>query len=109
MELLIQIVSTVLLIGGTFWGISGAVGIFRFPDFFARLHAAGVTDTLCAGSILTGLMLQAGLTLISLKLAFVLLFLWFTSPVASHALARAALSLGLVPRTNPPGEDSSKP
>jgi len=109
MELVIQGLSLVLLLGGTFLGISGAVGIFRFPDFYARLHAAGVTDTLCAGSILAGLMLQAGLTLISLKLAFVLLFLWFASPVASHALARAALSRGLAPLTAPAGDDPSKP
>lgn len=104
-----QALSLVLLLGGTFLGISGGVGIFRFPDFFARLHAAGVTDTLCAGLIIVGLMLHAGLTLISVKLAFVLLFLWFTSPVASHALARAALYCGAEPRIDQVGEEPSKP
>ena len=97
MELVLDAISMVLLMGGTLLGITGAVGIFRFPDAYTRLHAAGVTDTLCAGMILTGLMLQAGFTLITLKLAFVLAFLWFTSPVASHAVARAALHSGAQP------------
>lgn len=110
MEFLTHWLSVVLLLGGTFLGISGAVGIFRFPDFFARLHAAGVTDTLCVGSIVAGLMLHAGLTLIAVKLAFVLLFLWFTSPVASHAIARAALACGVKPKIDQAGEDApSKP
>ncbi|MGD9298752.1 MAG: monovalent cation/H(+) antiporter subunit G, partial [Thiohalocapsa sp.] len=62
-----------------------------------RLHAAGVTDTLSAGMILAGLMLQAGFTLVTVKLLFILIFLWYTSPVASHALARAAMHTRVEP------------
>jgi multicomponent Na+:H+ antiporter subunit G len=96
-DLLLDLLSIALLIGGVFLGISGAVGVIRFPDFFTRLHAAGVTDTLSAGMILVALMLQAGFTLVSVKLLFILLFLWYTSPVASHALARAAIHTGARP------------
>jgi multicomponent Na+:H+ antiporter subunit G len=101
--MIIEILSWVLLLGGGLVGILGGIGLLRFPDFYTRLHAAGMTDTLCALMIIGGLILQAGFTLLSLKLALILLFLLFTSPTASHALARAALSDGHKPQ----GEQSS--
>jgi multicomponent Na+:H+ antiporter subunit G len=106
-HLLLDLLSLVLLIGGTYLGISGAFGVLRFPDFFTRVHAVGVTDTLSAGMILTALMLQAGLTLVTVKLIFILLFLWYTSPVASHALARAAVRAGIKPAGAKEGGQSS--
>jgi multicomponent Na+:H+ antiporter subunit G len=75
---------------GGFLGVTGAVGLFRFPDFYTRLHAASVTDTLCAGLIIVGLMVQTGFTLFSVKLMLILLVLAYTSPTAAHALAKAA-------------------
>ena len=62
MDTLINILSWACLLFGGLLGITGAVGLFRFPDVYARMHAAGVTDTLCMTSILAGLMLQAGLS-----------------------------------------------
>jgi multicomponent Na+:H+ antiporter subunit G len=94
---LIDVLSGVFLLLGSFLGITGAVGLFRFPDFFTRAHAAGVTDTLCAASFLFGLMLQAGLSLITVKLLFILLFILVTSPTATHALTKAALHSKLKP------------
>jgi len=108
MALLLDLLSLALLIGGVFLGISGAVGVLRFPDFFTRLHAAGVTDTLSAVMILAALMLQAGLSLVTVKLAFILLFLWYTSPVASHALARGAVYAGFKPSGRSQGDTSSR-
>jgi multicomponent Na+:H+ antiporter subunit G len=107
MAILLDLVSIALMIGGVYLGISGAVGVLRFPDFFTRLHAAGVTDTLSAGMILTALMVQAGLTLITVKLVFILLFLLYTSPVASHALARAAVRAGFKPTGAEEGDPTS--
>jgi multicomponent Na+:H+ antiporter subunit G len=107
MALLLDFISLALLIGGVFLGISGAIGVIRFPDFYTRLHAAGVTDTLSAGMILSALMVQAGFSLISVKLLFILLFLWYTSPVASHALARAAVRAGIKPVGAKEGDPSS--
>ncbi|MGD8206532.1 MAG: monovalent cation/H(+) antiporter subunit G [Thiohalocapsa sp.] len=103
MVLALDLLSLAMLLGGIFLGVSGAVGVIRFPDFFTRLHAAGVTDTLSAGLILAALMLQAGFSLVTMKLIFVLLFLWYTSPVASHALARAAIHTGF--RSGPVREE----
>jgi multicomponent Na+:H+ antiporter subunit G len=67
------------------------------PSFFTRMHAASLIDTLGAGLILLGLMLQAGLTLTTLKLAVIVVLLLFASPAATHALAKAALARGVDP------------
>ena len=114
-ESLIDVLSMLcLLVGGAF-GIFGGVGLLRFPDFYTRLHAASITDTLCAFLIIAGLLLQTGLAMVSIKLLLILLFMIFTSPTASHALARAALAAGLTPYRREPaeaesaGEPSSKP
>lgn len=82
--------AALLLIGGVF-GVLGGLGLLRFPDFYSRLHAAGVTETSCAVLIVLGLALQSGWSLLTLKLMLILLFLLFTAPTASHALARAAM------------------
>ena len=96
--MILDLLSLLLLVGGGLVGIIGGIGIHRFPDFFSRLHAAGITDTLCAAMILLGLALQAGLSLVSFKLLLIFAFLMFTSPTASHALANAALHGGIKPR-----------
>ena len=97
MDSLIGIVSGISLGLGALLLISGSVGLLRFPDFYTRMHAAGVTDTLAAGLTIFGLMLIAGWTLTLVKLVLILLFVLFTSPTASHALAKAAQHGGLEP------------
>ncbi|MGH8704567.1 MAG: monovalent cation/H(+) antiporter subunit G, partial [Burkholderiales bacterium] len=62
-----------------------------------RLHAASVTDILGAGLLLLGLCLQAGWSLVTVKLLIIGLLIFFTSPAATHALAKAALGRGLEP------------
>lgn len=88
-----------ILSGGVFMVI-GAIGVLRLPDFFSRQHAAGITDTLAAWLILLGLMLQLPAGLGTVKLLFILVFLFLTSPTATHALAQAALSQGLEPKAD---------
>tara|TARA_R110002072_G_scaffold4663_6_gene32515 strand:- start:13963 stop:14292 length:330 start_codon:yes stop_codon:yes gene_type:complete len=94
---ILQWLSAILLLSGCALGIIGAIGILRFPDFYTRMHAAGVTDTLCAGLFFGGLMLHFGLTLASAKLLLIFLFMLFTCPTASHALAKSARHGGLEP------------
>ena len=95
--ILVDIISWMFIITGALLGIAGGIGIHRFPDFYSRLHAAGTTDTLCAASFLVGLAIQTGLTIASLKLLLIFVFLFFSSPTATHALANAALLGGLKP------------
>ena len=104
MSIIADVLGWVLLVSGGFFVITGGIGMVRFPDFFTRIHAAGVTDTAGAGLILLGLMVQAGFTLVTVKLGFILWFLLFTGPVATHALAKAALHGRLEPLTYDQGE-----
>ena len=94
MDLFFDIVSWVLLSLGGGFVLIGGIGVLRMPTLYTRIHASSLTDTMGAVMILTGIMLQAGLTLATLKLAAILLFLLLTSPTASNALASAALLAG---------------
>jgi len=93
-----DIISWIALLLGGFLCISGGVGIFRFPDFYTRMHAASVTDTLGSGLIILGLLLQSNFEwLVVTKLLFIVLFIFLTSPTSSHALAKAAMHARLKP------------
>lgn len=105
MNMLPDIFSWILLVGGSLALIIGAVGMIRFPDFFTRLHAASVIDTLGCMLIITGVLFQAGFTMVSVKLVLILIFILFTTPTATHALAKAALHGKLQPRLDQ-GEQS---
>lgn len=99
MSAFIDAVSWLLLAAGSFFCLVGGIGLLRMPDFYTRMHATSLIETLGAGLILLGLLLQAGFTLVAVKLVMIGLLIFFTSPTASHALARAALLRGLQPWT----------
>ena len=108
MAWIIDGVSWIFIAAGGFFCVVGAFGIIRMPDFYTRMHATSVTETLCAGLILLGLVLQAGFTLVTAKLLMVGLIIFFTSPTATHALARAAMLRGVEPVLDPPEDEPSK-
>lgn len=114
----------VLLLGGAAFCVIGAIGMLRLPDFYTRTHAATLPDTLGAGMILLGLMLQSGLslpllgdsgplrvgdgnTLVTLKLFTLLIFLLATGPASTHALVKAAYARGI--RWNQGGPQDGAP
>ncbi len=86
-----------LVLIGSLFMIIGAVGLIRLPDVFTRMHGSSVSDTLGAGLILIGLMVLGGLSLVTVKLAFLILFFGLMSSVSTHAIARAALHAGVKP------------
>ena len=94
-DIIINSVSAILMGAGSIFILIGALGLVRLPDFYTRMHAAGVTDTLGAELLLLGMMLQAGLSLVTLKLVLISLFIFFTSPTSTHAVANAARVMGL--------------
>lgn len=106
MEFIFDAVSWVLLIAGSFFLIVGAVGLVRMPDVFTRMHATSVSETMGVGLMLCGLMIQGGLTLVTFKLVCLLLLIFFTAPVASHAVARAAMADGVEPILDRPEIDA---
>lgn len=87
-----------LVIVGVLLSVLGAVGILKFPDVYTRIHAASITDTAGASLVLLGLCVIAGLSLITLKLIFIWMFVMLTTPVAANALANAAFGMGHKPR-----------
>ena len=97
MDTIVEILIWILLLGGAFFMLIGAIGVLRFPDFYTRLHAVSVCDTLGAGLVLIGLMLQGGLSLVTVKLLLIFYFMMFSGPTAVHALAQAALQSKLKP------------
>ena len=72
----------------------GGVGLLRMPDLYTRMHAASLTDTGGLGLVMLGLALQAGWSLVLVKLIAILIFLFVTSPTAAYALANAAMLSG---------------
>jgi multicomponent Na+:H+ antiporter subunit G len=94
LALLLDIASWLLLSAGGVFVFIGGLGALRMPDLYTRMHAASVTDSIAPVLIISGIILQAGLSLASIKLAAILLFLLLTGPTASNALASAALLAG---------------
>ncbi len=92
-----DILGGLLLGAGILFTLAGTVGLLRFPDFYTRLHAAGVTETLGVIAIVAGLMLHATEAGALVRLALIGLFMLVTAPIASHALARAARHRGVPP------------
>ena len=97
MSYLVDILSWTLLTAGGGFVLVGGIGALRMPNLYTRMHAASVTDTMGAVLVIAGVMLQAGLSLVTIKLAAILLFLLITSPTASYALASSALLAGIKP------------
>jgi multicomponent Na+:H+ antiporter subunit G len=104
-ELARDILSWICIVTGAAFSITGGIGIVRFPDFFSRMHAAGLTDTMGALMILAGLALQAGFSAVTFKLVLVLLFTFVSSPTSAHALAASALAAGERPLLDEAGEE----
>ena len=95
MQMVLDFLSWASIIAGGAICIIGAIGMLRLPDMYCRMHGAGLIDALGLALILLGLAVQNGFNLGLAKLA--LIFVLFTSPTATHALARAALYAGLDP------------
>ena len=105
-EWFIEVLSWVMIITGSISAIIGAFGAYRFPDFWSRLHAVSITDTAGVILLIAGMCLQSGLTLITVKLIAIGLFLFITGPTATHAAANAAYISGLMPN-RPEGQEGA--
>lgn len=106
MEWLREVLSWLLIVPGTVFCVIGGIGLLRLPDFYSRMHGAGITDTLGASLVLLGLMLEPAHWTVTVKLAAILFFLLVTGPTAAHALIHAAYSDGFEPDT---AEEARRP
>lgn len=96
-----QIVAAILLLFGSLLTLLAAVGLFRFPDLFTRMHAATKPATLALLLILAGTALVMPQTNTVAKLVLVIMLQFITAPVGAHLIGRAAFRSGaeLVPGT----------
>ena len=85
------------LLLGTAALLVGALGLVRLPNLFSRIHAVGMMDTAGVAFITLGMLIHEGVSLVSVKLAAVGVFLFFTSPIATHAVAQVAHRSGFSP------------
>ncbi len=94
---LTKIIISLLLLCGTFFVISGSIGILRFPDIYTRLHAATKAATLGVAGVLLGafLFLYFENGIISGKLILGIIFILITAPVSAHMISRAAHQTGV--------------
>ena len=98
-----DIIVLLLLVAGLFFFTGGAVGIIRFPDFYSRLHPAGKLDTLGLLLSMTALALynlhhfSLGALLTSVKIMLIVVFVFLSSPTATHAIVDAGVRAGLAP------------
>jgi multicomponent Na+:H+ antiporter subunit G len=101
----LNIITTVLVIAGLIFFTGGTLGIIRLPDFYSRLQAAGMLDTM--GLLLTmgGIAVytlhdfSVGAILTSLKIVMIVVFVYITSPTATHAIVDAGVRAGFAPWT----------
>lgn len=105
---IISLLSDICLLLGGLLTLSGAVGLLRFPNFYTRLHAASVTESLAASLLIIGVMLDTGFTLDGAKLLLVILIMIIANPTITHALCRAAAHGGTMPEMESKSDQTSK-
>ena len=96
-QMLVTIFSGLLIACGVVALLIGSLGLLRLPDVYCRIHAVGMIDTAGASFIILGMIIHEGFTLVSVKLVLIGVFLFFTSPIATHAVAQVAHKSGVVP------------
>ena len=85
----------IIMAVGVFFDLFGCIGLVRLPDVYNRLQAATKCVTLGTCLILFGLIFIMGIGPAGLRAVLCALFILFTSPVAAHALAKAAYKSGI--------------
>ena len=96
-QTLITILSGFFIACGVLALLIGSLGLLRLPDVYCRIHAVGMIDTAGASFIILGMIIHEGFTLVTVKLVLIGVFMFFTSPIATHAVAQVAYKSGVVP------------
>ena len=97
MDMLLLVLSGLSIAIGVIALLIGSLGLIKLPDVYCRIHAVGMIDTAGASFIILGMIIHQGFSLVSFKLALIGVFLFFTSPIATHAVAQVAYKMGVKP------------
>ena len=101
------ILAAIFIVLGLFFFTGGSLGILRFPDFYSRLHPAGKLDSMGLLMTMTGMAIftlqdfSLAAILTALKIMLIVVFVFITSPTATHAIVDAGVRAGLEPWTVP--------
>jgi multicomponent Na+:H+ antiporter subunit G len=90
-------IGLILMFVGSIFSIIGSIGLIRFPDVYTRSHAQTVVNVGGVVFILVGVMIDNFYSLIFTKALFLIIFIYFTSPVGTHAITKAAYLSGVKP------------
>ena len=96
-DMLLLVLSGLSIAIGVVALLIGSLGLIKLPDVYCRIHAVGMIDTAGASFIILGMIIHQGFSLVSFKLALIGVFLFFTSPIATHAVAQVAHKMGVKP------------
>lgn len=99
--IVMDVIATLLIAMGCFFFVAGSIGMLRFPDAFARLHATTKADNVGLGLVTIGLVLQAGSLFVAMKLILIWLLVLLAGATVCHLIARSALRGGRQPWRKP--------
>lgn len=87
-----EIATCALLLIGSLFTLVGALGLFRLPDFFMRLHGPTKSTTLGVGGVVgASVVFFSAQGEVSLHELLIIAFLFLTAPISAHMLAKAAM------------------
>jgi multicomponent Na+:H+ antiporter subunit G len=95
----LDVITMVLVVAGACFFLAGSVGMLRFPDTFARLHATTKADNVGLGLVILGLLLQADSFFEAVKLVLIWVLVALSGAAACYLIARAALRAGVGSRS----------
>lgn len=110
---LLHWVGTLAITLGVAFLVAGTLGLLRFPDVYARLHALTKADTLGLGLVCIGLLLQAPAVAMGLKYLLIWVLMLMASSIGATLVASTAMAAGIEPQLNqqtrqPPPRDSGE-
>ncbi|MFV0318292.1 MAG: monovalent cation/H(+) antiporter subunit G [Microthrixaceae bacterium] len=97
MDTFVDVLAAVLMLTGASLALVAAVGLFRMPDAYARIHVATKPATLAVVCTVAAAILAVPGVPGTTKLILAVVLQFWTAPVASHMLGRAARNAGLEP------------
>jgi len=100
---IVAIAGSVFVLSGALFTLLGALGVWRLPDAYTRMHSASKAGALGAILVMVGVLFAtAGAAWPGILLAIAVLLV--TAPMAAHAISRAGYMAGVKPVVGPLGD-----
>jgi multicomponent Na+:H+ antiporter subunit G len=90
-----ELISGILLILGAFFMLIASIGMIKLPDLYMRMHAATKAPSLGIFLMVLGIIVYFFELWASVEGIIVILFVFITTPLASHMISRVGHSMGV--------------